>query len=312
MKFLDAKKINELVDLDELREAMAKALASISSGETSHIPRNVACLNLNNALGVMPAYNELLHIAGYKAVTVYPGNRNLDLNPHQGIMVLMNYETGEIKSLLDGSELTALRTAAVSAMATDLLSRKDSSILTIIGAGRQAYEHFVSISRVREIKKVQVFNRSIANAEKLIKQIQKVSEVDVKVESDINHALQDADIIVSCTSAKEPLFATSVLKSGAHVNAVGSCRPGSCEIQLSLRENLNIFVDNFLACTAEADELLVFRGHLQNYATEIGQVINGQRPGRKKENEVTFFKSVGIAAEDLFAAELIFQKDQSC
>lgn len=305
---LNSTEIKQLINLDELRVEMGKALLSVSLQETQSSLRNVTSLNLGNALGVMPAINEFLGIVGYKAVTVYPQNTKRDLNPHQGAMTLLDYETGQIKCIMDGSMVTALRTAAVSAMATDLLARKNASTLAIVGSGRQGLEHFYAISRIRNLKKFLIFNRTKESADALTFALGKDSEIDFEVVSTPIEAVHDADIVVTCTSSKYPLLTTADLKEGAHVNAIGSCRPGYREIEVIKHSNLKIFIDQFEACGKEADEILTLGNNLKLFASEIGQVLLEVKQGRQFENDITFFKSVGIAAEDLFAAEYIYQK----
>lgn len=301
---LTSTELKQLIDLDELRLEMRQALLSTSLGETQSNLRNVTSLNLNNALGIMPAINESLQIVGYKAVTVYPQNNQFKLNPHQGLMTLLDYETGQVKCIMDGSMITAMRTAAVSAMATDLLAQESASTLAIIGAGRQALENFRAVSRIRNFKKTIFFNRTKEHAEAMVRELEKESGMLFEVATNPVEAVRDADVVIACTSSKDPLFKTTNLKAGAHVSAIGSCRPGYREVDVLEHPNLKIFVDQFEACEKEAYEIL----SVGKQMSEIGQVISKEKAGRQHRDEITFFKSVGIAAFDLFAAEYIYQK----
>lgn len=305
---LNSAEIKKLLHLDELRLKMKEALLSTSKAETISELRHVTKFNENNALGVMPAINSSQCLIGYKAVTVYPKNMEKGINPHQGIVTLLDYETGQIKCIMDGSTITALRTAAVSALATDLLSKKDSESLAIIGAGRQAYEHYQAISRVRLIKELRIFNRTKEKAEQLADLIARESSANIKVVDSPMEAVARADIVVTCTSAKIPLFSTLDLKPGCHVNAIGACRPGFIEVDVVLNEELKIFVDHFEACSVEADEILKLGKDLFRITSEVGQVLGGFRTGRINDKEITFFKSVGIAAEDIYAGQMAYEK----
>lgn len=305
---LTSTELNQLIDLDELRREMGQALLSISLRETQSHLRNVTSLNLNNALGIMPAINESLQIVGYKAVTVYPQNNQFKLNPHQGLMTLLDYETGQVKCIMDGSMITAMRTAAISAMAADLLAQESVSTLAIIGAGRQALENFRALSRIRTFKKTIIFNRTKEHAEVLVRELEKESDMVFEIAKTPIEAVGNADVVITCTSSKDPLFKTTDLKAGAHVSALGSCRPGYREVDVLEHSNLKVFIDQFEACEKEADEILSLGKKLDSFSCEIGQVISKEKRGRQHREEITFFKSVGIAAFDLFAAEYIYQK----
>lgn len=305
---LNSEELRKLIHLDELRLIMKEALLTTSYSQTISELRNVTNFNENNALGVMPAINSSKCLVGYKAVTVYPKNAENGINPHQGMVTLLDYESGQIKCIMDGSTITALRTAAVSALATDLLSRVDSETLAIVGAGRQAHEHYQAISRVRSIKEIKIFNRTKEKASQLADLIARESNAIIIVVDSPIEAVKDADIVVTCTAARIPLFSTLDLKPGCHVNAIGACRPGFAEVDVMTNEKLKIFVDHFGACSVEADEILKLGKEIFLFTSEIGQVLGGTRSGRENDEEITFFKSVGIAAEDIFAGELAYQK----
>lgn len=305
---LSSNELKQLINLDELRLEMGKALLSTSLRETQSSLRNVTPLNLNNALGVMPAINESLQLVGYKAVSVYPQNQQCKLNPHQGLMTLLDYQTGQVKCIMDGSTITALRTAAVSAMATDLLARPNARTLAIIGAGKQALENFRAVSRIRHFEKTIIFNRTTEHAEALVRELKKDSGMIFEIAKNPIEAISDADVVITCTSSKIPLFKTTDLKAGAHVSAIGSCRPGYREVDVLEHSDLKLFVDQYEACENEADEILTLGKNLNTFSCEIGQVIAKEKEGRLHRDEITFFKSVGIAAFDLFAAEHIYQK----
>ena len=250
----------------------------------------------------MPALNESRELMGYKAVTVFQSNSERGLNPHQGVVTLLNFNTGEIKCILEGSTITSLRTAAVSAAATDALSLPDSKILTILGSGRQAYEHIKAISKIRKLEEIRIFNRSIPNAEKLIETVSRETNSKFVISTNLEQSIRDADIVATCTSSSEILFKTSALKKGAHINAIGACRPGYREIEIIPDKNMKIFVDSIESCKIEADEIFQL-----NISGEIGSVFSGAISGRTSSSQITLFKSVGLAVEDIFAAQLAYQ-----
>lgn len=296
--------MRELINLDELRLTMRAALVSVSEGLTKNMPRQVSSLHSTNVLGIMPAFSPSLKIAGYKAVTVFPENNKHRLNPHQGLMILLNYQTGEILCTMDGMTITALRTAAVSAIAADILSNPDAETLAIIGAGLQARENILALSRVRSFKRIKIYNRTKENTQKLIEEFSKLSDISFSIETNAVSAIKDSDVVVTCTSSAKPLFKTSDLSPGTHVNALGACRPGFREIDINPQDNLKVFLDNRLACRNEAQELF----HLRSDFDELGFIINGRGKGRTNHQDITLFKSVGIGALDLFAADLTYKK----
>lgn len=307
---LSSKDIQQITDLDHLRMSMREALVSVSLGETKSYPRSVTSFDGHRALGIMPAINHSLARLGYKAVSVFKENSAKKMNPHQGIVSLLDYETGQLKCLLNGEAITALRTAAVSAAATELLSREDASTLTLVGAGLQAFEHYRAISRIRDIKEIVIFNRNLDNAKKLRDKIMETSKAKITVVHNAAFAVKEADIIVTCTNSQVPFFSTRDLRPGCHVNAIGACRPGYHEVSIDNSFPVSLFLDAAEACKNEADEIfrpLHGKGITHLIRGEIGEALAGKIPARQTASDITFFKSVGISAEDIFAADLIYQ-----
>ena len=311
---LSSNEISSLLNLDELRGAMGRALISISKGETQNFARNVFEFDKFKALGIMPAHNGALKLLGYKAVTVFKDNNEFGLNPHQGIVTLLDYNTGQLKCIAEGSSISALRTAAVSAFATDILSLKASKTLAIIGAGRQAYEHIRSICKIRQIEQIQIYNRNRLGAERLIKSFelagQSLGNPSFHIANSATTAVKDADIVVTCTPATQSHFETSVLKPGCHINAIGACRPGQREIEIRNQTNVKIILDDERSCKREADEVflpIIDKSLTHMIHAELGEVASALKTGREFETEITIFKSVGLAVEDLFCLDLAYQ-----
>ena len=293
---------------------MAKALRFLSDGKAENFPRHAINLTNDGALGFMPATYIAGNLMGYKAVTVFPNNRIHGLNPHQGIVVLLDSENGMVKAILEGSTVTALRTAAVSAVATEKLSRADSKKLAVIGAGRQAFEHILSICQIRPIEKVLIYNRNLETIKKLLaalKDTVKLAKCKFEIAASPQKAVENADIVVTCTYSSTPLLRINDFQPGTHINAVGACRPGFTEVQLHDRDGLKIFMDSQHACLIEASELsmALAQGNLEASALigEIGDCLTGNILGRTDKTDITFFKSVGLGVEDLFAADCLFQ-----
>ena len=246
----------------------------------------------------MAAEDSASNLIGYKAVSVFPGNVSKGLNPHQGVVALLDPATGALGSLLEGSALTALRTAAASAAAAELLARADSSHLALVGTGLQALEHARAFSRIRTLRKITIYGRNRKNAEALAARLSDELGVEVDVALSARDAVALADLVVTATPARDFLFSTLDLAVGAHLTAVGACRPGMREVNFAPRCGLGIFVDSRAACAAEAEELR----ESQCIRGEIGSVFLGSLTGRSSPSDITVFKSVGLGIEDVAAA----------
>ncbi len=309
---LNSQDLETLKDSSALNVAMKDSLMQLSAGRAKNYNRHVVDISENAAMGFMPSTYLKGNLIGFKAVSVFAENKKQGLNPHQGFVVLLNSENGTVRAILDGSTITALRTAAVSAVATEKLSRIDSSTLAIIGAGRQALEHALAISKIRPIKRIIFFNRTESNAEKLAQKYFK--NFEVVVTSSPKRAVQDADIVVTCTSSQNPLFSTDDLRPGTHVNTIGACRPGFREIEFKDRSELKIYLDSTAACMSEASELIqpMAIGQLSSVFIrgELGDCLNSNVLGRFHGSEITVFKSVGLGIQDLFAANYFFREAQ--
>lgn len=311
MLFLNAYDLNQCFDGDKLRVYMQDALISFSLKQSSNFPRAVFTLNneYKNPMGFMPAMDFNPAVLGYKAITVFHQNSQHHLNPHQGIIVLLNEETGQVKCILDGSYITAVRTAAVSAVATDKLSRSDSSRLAIIGSGRQAIEHVLAISRVRDIQSIFVYTRSQESFSHFSQNIG--NEYAITQALTPAQAVNHADIVVTCTSSKQSLLDINDVPEGVHINAIGACRPGDYEISLHDRAHLKVYLDSYESCLLESDEIKkpIEDNSLSKNTLigELGSCLADHIPGRTQELDITVFKSIGLSIEDIYAAKYFYQ-----
>lgn len=303
---LSAKEIENSLEHDELRKCMRLALKFFSRKNADNIPRKVFDLIPEFKLGFMPAHSMLQKIVGYKAVSFIPSNQTNGLNPHQGLISLLDFDTGRVKAILDGSAVTAFRTAAVSAAATDELSRKESETLAIIGAGRQAFEHIQAILKIRQIKNIRIFSRSENSARLLLQKLNHLTTCRLHVVTSVLEAIKGADIVVTCTPSREPLFSLKDVAPGVHINAIGACRPGFHEIQFCSRQGLKVYLDSKTACADEASEISEVAEN--DIAGELGECFSNAIPSRTRKSDITVFKSVGLGITDLFAADYFYRR----
>src|SRR5580765_2139660 len=278
--------------MEELIPAMASALADLSSKKAVQPVRVVLPVaDHNGFFGVMPAYNGAL---AAKIVTFYP--QNTDVHTHHGVILLFRPETGEPIAVMDGRLITEMRTAAASAVATDLLARPEASVLAILGSGVQARSHLEALRLVRKFSEVRVWSprnsRAFAEAH------------GVRAVETAGEAVRGADVIVVATSSMTPVLEGNWLSPGAHINAVGANRPTWRELDDDVLAVAKMFVDSREAAMVESGDVIA-AGHI---FAEIGEVVAGVLPGRESKDEITLFKSLGAAVEDIAAADLVYQK----
>jgi len=311
---LDSQQIRELLPMRDCIELMADALASLARGEVFQPLRTIIRPpEARGLLGLMPAYRTGDHGAfGMKAICVFPGNPAIGKDAHQGAVMLFSRETGEMIALMNASEITAIRTAAVSAVATRLLAREDAHELAIIGAGVQARTHLGALDAVRSIKHARVACRNIEHAHEIAREMQPRFSFPIEPVKTNEEAVRGADLIVTATSSQEPVINKDWISPGAHVNAIGTHSPNSREIDSATMAASRIFVDRRESALNEAgDYLLAAKEGLidaDSILAEIGELLIGTKHGRNSVNEITLFKSLGLAIEDVACAEYLYQK----
>ena len=309
---LDSEQIRELLPMEECIELMADALASLARGEVFQPLRTITRPpDARGLLGLMPAYRAGEDGAfGLKAICVFPENPAQGKDAHQGAVMLFSRETGELLALMNASEITAIRTAAVSAVATRLLARQDAERLAIIGAGVQARTHLTALAYVRTIKRARVACRNIEHAQQLAREMQVAFPIEAVATNE--EAVRDADVIVTATSSLEPVINKEWISPGAHVNAIGTHSPSSREVDSATMGVARIFVDRRESALNEAgDYLLAAKAGVvtpESIVAEIGELLIGTKPGRNSESEITLFKSLGLAIEDVACADYLFKK----
>ncbi|HEY8786621.1 MAG TPA: ornithine cyclodeaminase family protein [Candidatus Limnocylindria bacterium] len=305
MLVLSRAEVESLIDLDRLREAVAGAMADLSAGRVSMPSRIAAMVPERDALlAAMPAYLPSSGALATKLVSLFP--RNTDRPTHQAVIVVFDAENGSPVALMDGEAITAARTAAGSALATDLLARKDPYRLVVIGTGVQARAHLRAVSRVRKFGSICVAGRDVEKAQALAKELGAGAYVDIQ------QAVREADVVCACTHSTEPVVRREWLKPGAHVNSVGYNTAGREVDGATFRDAL-VVVESRAATLAAPPAgsndiaMAIAEGAMtrEHVHAELGELVSGARPGRKDASQITLYKSVGVAVQDAAAAAMV-------
>jgi alanine dehydrogenase len=295
MQILDEERVRSLLRMEELIPAMADAMRDLSAGKVEQPLRQVLAVTEHGGFfGVMPAYGNAL---GAKLVTFYPNNQ--DLPTHHAMIVLFRPETGEPLVTMDGRLITEMRTAAVSALATDLLARSEVRVLAILGSGVQAQSHLETLRIVRQFREVRVWSPRRAG--------EFAKRFKVSAAASTEEAVRDADVIVVATSATAPILQGEWLAPGAHINAVGATRFNWRELDDEVLRRSSIYVESREAAGKESGDVIASGKTL----IELGEVIAGTKPGRQSNDEITLYKSVGVAVEDIVAANLVYERTRA-
>lgn len=305
MLVLDRAQVESLLDTDALIAALAPAMLELSAGRVSMPPRTAAMVaERKGLLGVMPAYLPSSRTLSCKLVNVFPGNAALKLPTHQAAVMLFDAGTGAPKALLDGTSITAMRTAAGSALATRLLAREEASVLLVVGTGVQAGTHARAIPRVRKLRELRVAGRDPQRTETLAQELSEELGIEAKSFPIGAEAFRGAHIVCAATDAAEPVVKGAWLEAGMHVNSVGLNQRGR-EVDAEALRRARLFVESRAAALAPppsgANELAGLEVH-----AEIGEVVAGSRPGRESREQITLYKSVGVAVQDAVAAQLVY------
>jgi ornithine cyclodeaminase/alanine dehydrogenase-like protein (mu-crystallin family) len=311
---LNHSEVEALLPMRECISVMAEALSSFARGEM-HQPLRMVVKPPAAAgvIAMMPAYRSGADaIFGLKAICVFPGNAAKGKDAHQGGVLLFDGETGEPLAMMNASAITAIRTAAVSGVATRALAREDACDLTIIGAGVQARSHLFAISCVRSLKRARIVSRNLDHAQQLVAEMQKHFDFPLSAVADAQDALLDADLIVTATTAYEPVVQRDWIAPGTHINAVGTYSRKAREIDTATMVDATIVVDARESALNEAGDYLIAASEgaigPENIRAELGEILIGNSIGRTTRDEITLFKSLGLALEDLSAAAYLYQK----
>lgn len=294
---LDDAAVRRVLVMEELLPAMEAALIALADGQVEQPVRMMMPVaDHGGFLGVMPAYADALGL-GAKLVAFYPNNTTVPT--HHATVVLFRPDTGEPLVTLDGRLITEMRTGAVSAVATQYLARPDAAVLAILGSGVQARSHLEALRLVRPFRDVRVWSPRHA--------AQFAAEHGVQAAASAEEAVGGADVVVVATTSRTPVLAGAWLSPGTHVNAVGAPRPDWRELDDDLLARARIFVESRAAATRESGDIIA-AGRVD---AEIGEVAAGRTAGRRAADELTLFKSVGVAVEDVASAALVYRKAQA-
>ena len=292
--------VRRLLDLDELVDALAAAFVELSEGRTS-VPPRVAARTGSGLLAAMPGYLPGAGL-GAKLVTVFPGNHAAGLPSHLALIALFDEATGQALAVMDGTYITAVRTAAGSALSARLLSRPESAVLAILGGGVQGDAHLRALQRVRSFQEVRIASRSQDRAEALAG-----TSPGARAVPSFEEAVRGADVVCCCTDAAEPVISFGWLAAGAHVTSVGS-NQGGPELDASTVRGGRLFVESRVAFQPPPAGSAELAGLDAALGTELGEVIAGKAAGRQGPEQVTVYKSMGHAVEDTAAAALVYRR----
>ncbi len=310
---LSEEDVRIVLSMEDLIAAMRTALEQFSTKRVEQPLRSVIEVGLQKAaFAVMPAFVTTPPALGAKLVTVFPSNAGAGLPTHLATILLLDSMTGELVAIMDGRYITEARTAAVSAVSTDLLAREESSVLAIIGSGIQARSHVDALGRVRDLRTIRAWSRTPDRLEQFIREIEPRTSAQVVRCSSAREAVNGADVVVLATSAREPVVLGDWIREGTHICAVGACRPSEREMDTALVARARLFVDSRAGALTEAGDVVMpmaegafEAGHILG---ELGEVLAGRIAGRRAAADVTIFKSLGMAVEDVAAAHLAYEK----
>jgi len=309
---LSRREVEELLDLDELIDALASAMADLSAGRAS-VPHRIGALvpEREGLLAAMPGYTPSAGALASKLVTLFPRNATTALPTHQAVIAVFDPDNGRPAALLDGTAITAIRTGAGSALATRILAREDAATIAILGTGVQARSHARAVTRVRAFKELRVAGRDRAKAEALAGELEDELDLAVRAATSWEEACDGADVVCATTHALEPVMRRKWLAPGAHVTSVGY-NPQGREVDDATVADALVFVESRDAALAPvpagSNDLLqpIERGLIgtDHVHAEIGELVEGSRPGRNSSEQITLYKSVGVAVQDGAAAAL--------
>ena len=307
------QEVRQWLPMGECMDVMAETLKMLSRGNAVNPLRQAMWLpDKAGLIGMMPAYLGDTEVMGLKAISVFPGNHTTDFDSHQGTVMLFETKNGRLLAMMDASKITAIRTAAVSGVANRLLAREDASDLAILGSGVQAGTHLEAMRIARKITGVRVWSQHFDHAQKFADQASAGHSIPISAVGTVQEAVDGADIICTVTSATEPVLQGDWISPGTHINAVGSSVAFARELDTAAVVNSKLFVDRRESTLNEAGDFLfpknegaIDDGHIR---AEIGDILLDKISGRASSDEITLFKSLGLAAEDVASAHHIYQK----
>jgi len=304
--------VPELLPMAECIDVMAEALLALAKGDAVLPLRSMVWMpDQSGLLGLMPAYLGAPRSLGLKVISYLPGNHGGDRDSHQGAVLLFDTATGGLLAMIDASSITAIRTAAVSGLATRLLAREDAGDLALLGSGVQASTHLEAMRAVRKLRRVRVCSLSLPRAQAFARHHEKTLGFSIEAVATAKEAVLGADLICTTTPSREPVLFGDWIDAGAHINAVGACFAAARELDTAAVVRSRLYVDRRESALAEAGDFLLPKteGAIgdDHIVGEIGEILAGRVPARRSPREITLFKSLGIAIEDLAAAHRIHE-----
>ena len=300
-RFLNEEEVRAHLRMTDLIDAMERALIEFSAGRVEQPVRTVLRFGGSSLFGLMPSYVPALPALGAKLVTVCPSNAARGLDTHQAVIVMLNPETGIAEAILDGRYITEARTAAVSAVSARHLAKKDARVLGILGSGVQARSHYEALRQVREFTEVRAWSPSPARLRQF------AADTGARAMPNSEAVVRDADVLVAVTASPTPVIQNEWVSDGAHVIAVGACIPTQRELDPALVERSRLIVDSRAAALKEAGDVIMGITEGRWSPTHIAAEL-GELPHRKDDREITVFKSLGLAVEDIYAAHLVLTR----
>lgn len=306
--WLSESDVRSVLSLADGIDAMDTALAAFSTGQVLQPVRTAIELRPRTFFALMPAYQAAQSILGAKLVSVIPGNAARGLPTHLAAISLFDPETGELLAVMDGRWITELRTAAVSALSTRHLARADAGVLAILGSGVQARSHLRALSLVRQFQEVRVWSPTADHVRLFVEEMGQ----PVRAAASAEAAVRGADVVVLATSSDRPVIEDAWVGAGAHVISIGACRPSQRELDPALIARARLVVDSRDAAWQESGDVVqgIREGRFprEHVRVELGDILAGREPGRTSEDEVTVFKSLGVAIEDVAAAAVAYRR----
>ncbi len=313
IRVLNAAAVRSLLPIDRCIELMRQAMSLVATNQAIQPIRQALYLpDRRGLLSMMPGYTGDPEWLGIKVMSVFPANFGTAFGSHQGFVHLFETKNGAPRAIMDGREITAIRTAAATAVATDALARPDTRTLAIFGYGEQAHTHLEAVTKVRPFERVVVWGRDLAKAERFAAVESAHHEVEITAVPTAQAAAVAGDVLCTTTAAKEPFFEARWLRPGQHLNVVGSSIPTTSEIDIETIARARLFVDF-------KDSALELAGDFRrakeagavgddHIVGSIGEVLTGRVPGRSSPDDITLFKSLGMVAEDLVSADFILRE----
>jgi ornithine cyclodeaminase/alanine dehydrogenase-like protein (mu-crystallin family) len=313
MRFIDREEVSRRLTYEMCIPIVRQAMIAFSKGKTKQLLRSILPLGDGRLFGVMPGALGAHAAFGAKLVSVFPENFARGVQSHQGLVILFDPESGAPVCVLDAGEITAIRTAAASAVATEVLARKDARRLTLLGYGEQAATHARAIRKVRAVESITVWGRSPERAHAFAERMQAELALPVVVAKTVPEAVGQADIICTVTAATEPILKGDWVRPGTHVNLVGSGYAGPVEVDSELVVRSRFIVDSREGVLSQGAEFLRAKAEGlvgdEHIVAEIGQVLAGEIEGRRLADEITVYKSLGHVVQDLASAWALYMNE---